>query len=444
MAILAIMTPTPLKPHKASSSGADFMHLQFPTLPSTPPASRPTFTQSQSTNTQPSPPSYQPPPHPPAPWLWQCHKCHHTYRLGVTRRCLEDSHYFCSGGTTVNKRNGVVKHQRPCRSEFDYRGNKSWAEWRREKDGSGGAERVELLLSHGTPVNVERKNCWNKCDYPSECRWGSSCGVGSRQDNQNTTSPSTSSLSSSTIAQSPPQSLVLNSTLHERSSSTTDFLSTITTATENRISTSPTKTQTTRPRRISKPPVLSPVDEELSPLRFHFALACDDDDSDDRHVEYQAASSSSSTDGNDDPPAAGAIAALSDITLTLCSALSGNPPLPAAPIPLTILTTPPPAGSFEGMMDVGSSSESDLGSDSSSISGSGFGFHGLGDFEIGFEKVRGLARSVVEGLPVPIPAVERRRRWRGSGRRDSGYVSNSEMEICEGDEDVGQERWSTN
>ncbi|KAG9241991.1 hypothetical protein BJ878DRAFT_391290, partial [Calycina marina] len=28
-------------------------------------------------------------------WVWRCHICHTVYRLGVTRRCLEDGHFFC-------------------------------------------------------------------------------------------------------------------------------------------------------------------------------------------------------------------------------------------------------------------------------------------------------------------------------------------------------------
>ncbi|KAI9053996.1 hypothetical protein LZ554_002940 [Drepanopeziza brunnea f. sp. 'monogermtubi'] len=32
----------------------------------------------------------------PYPWIWRCHLCHSVYRLGVTRRCLEDGHFFCS------------------------------------------------------------------------------------------------------------------------------------------------------------------------------------------------------------------------------------------------------------------------------------------------------------------------------------------------------------
>lgn len=39
-------------------------------------------------------PASQPPS--PLTWTWRCHLCYTTYRLGTTRRCLLDGHYFCS------------------------------------------------------------------------------------------------------------------------------------------------------------------------------------------------------------------------------------------------------------------------------------------------------------------------------------------------------------
>ncbi|KAF2274840.1 uncharacterized protein EI97DRAFT_434745 [Westerdykella ornata] len=80
----------------------------------------------------------------PLRWLWQCHNCHRTYPLSVTRRCLEDGHFFCAGTTTlkcwrksVNPRSGgrgnkarVLRHK-ACGSEFDYLGWKEWGRWRR-------------------------------------------------------------------------------------------------------------------------------------------------------------------------------------------------------------------------------------------------------------------------------------------------------------------------
>jgi hypothetical protein len=105
---------------------------------------------------------------PPTPlsWLWQCHHCHRNYKLGVTRRCLDDGHRFCSGTTSPKAwRNPVqnrFKRHRACASEFDYVGWKAWGRWKQDssriKDGS-------------------KKDCWNTCNYPSECRWGTKFGI---------------------------------------------------------------------------------------------------------------------------------------------------------------------------------------------------------------------------------------------------------------------------
>lgn len=117
----------------------------------------------------------------PLAWMWKCHKCHHSYRLGVTRRCLEDGHHFCSGNTTMKswrKSNSSRKQRnhRACPSEFDYEGWKTIGRWRR-----GGPKRSARTRT-GTAVNGldkirERQDCWNTCDYPSECRWGRKFGI---------------------------------------------------------------------------------------------------------------------------------------------------------------------------------------------------------------------------------------------------------------------------
>lgn len=147
----------------------------------------------------------------PLHWLWQCHLCNRVYQLGVTRRCLDDGHYFCSGTTTVKKsRKGsdgkkrVVKHHRACASEFDYAGWKAWGKWRREV-GEMVAKREQemedvtvrplfapevpseedwfsgLWAKKGTAEKEAKgfwgKDCWGTCDYPSECRWGKQYGV---------------------------------------------------------------------------------------------------------------------------------------------------------------------------------------------------------------------------------------------------------------------------
>ncbi|KAI2486640.1 hypothetical protein Ptr902_00773 [Pyrenophora tritici-repentis] len=122
---------------------------------------------------------------PPSPlsWVWSCHQCHRNYRLGVTRRCLDDGHEFCSGTTTIkNWRKSTnprrAKKHRACGSEFDYSGWKTWGRWRR-----GGTKNTTLKQFNNDPVVVSqtpsqgKKDCWNTCDYPSECRWGKKYGV---------------------------------------------------------------------------------------------------------------------------------------------------------------------------------------------------------------------------------------------------------------------------
>ncbi|KAK4995693.1 hypothetical protein LTR66_004534 [Elasticomyces elasticus] len=130
----------------------------------------------------------------PLHWLWQCHQCHQTYRLSITRRCLNDGHYFCAGTSTTKRRGGKTrtKKHRACASEFDYQGWKTWGTWRRnvhpELDAeiavSSSDDTIENAPSESEwvkgiwPKNkMAKKGCWNKCDYPSECRWGKQFGV---------------------------------------------------------------------------------------------------------------------------------------------------------------------------------------------------------------------------------------------------------------------------
>lgn len=128
--------------------------------------------------------------------------CHVTYPIGATRRCLDDGHFFCSGTTTIKAwRKSVspkrrVKKHRACASEFDYSGWKVWGEWRREEHAA--SEAFDDFTSGSTfsddesdsgassccsderappPSGSTKKDCWNKCDYPSECRWGKQFGV---------------------------------------------------------------------------------------------------------------------------------------------------------------------------------------------------------------------------------------------------------------------------
>ena len=107
--------------------------------------------------------------------------CNHNYALGTTRRCLEDGHHFCSGTTVVIKRrtNGKprFKRHKACTSEFDYQGWKRWSNWRRGEFGytiiHSGASTPDSAIFVSPPRSSRpHKDCWNRCDYPSECRWG--------------------------------------------------------------------------------------------------------------------------------------------------------------------------------------------------------------------------------------------------------------------------------
>ncbi|KAI8939227.1 hypothetical protein NX059_005053 [Plenodomus lindquistii] len=116
----------------------------------------------------------------PLSWQWTCHQCRNSYPLSATRRCLDDGHLFCSGTTTVKSwrkpsTSRRVKKHRACASEFDYSGWKAWARWRREihdDEIRGPARRQQ-----GQKPHAPRKDCWNTCTYPSECRWGKRYGV---------------------------------------------------------------------------------------------------------------------------------------------------------------------------------------------------------------------------------------------------------------------------
>ncbi|KAF7190875.1 hypothetical protein HII31_08034 [Pseudocercospora fuligena] len=184
-----------------------------PLLPITPPASPPRYNQAAGSRAAKLKASAEllPPPPESLHWLWQCHKCNRVYQLGVTRRCLDDGHFFCAGTTVVKrskKGNGgkrVVRHA-ACASEFDYQGWKAWGNWRRavverveaaealmvaeemfEKEMNGNIMVPEGRWFQGrwttkpeardVAAGAQKKDCWMKCDYPSECRWGKQFGV---------------------------------------------------------------------------------------------------------------------------------------------------------------------------------------------------------------------------------------------------------------------------
>ena len=111
-------------------------------------------TGSSTLSTWKSPSSDAPPR--PDPWTWKCHQCHSRFPLAVTRRCLIDGHYLCSGTKEISRRSGRVKHTKPCSSEFDYGGWRVYSKWCRQ-------------------VNRHKKRTgsagFDHCVFPSECRW---------------------------------------------------------------------------------------------------------------------------------------------------------------------------------------------------------------------------------------------------------------------------------
>lgn len=96
-----------------------------------------------------------PPPDLPLPWVWQCHLCRNRYPLGVTRRCLYDGHYYCSGETNV-KNLKKKKKGHACSSEFDYEGWDEYGEWKRKA--------LQRITNARAPQKCEN------CDFPSMCR----------------------------------------------------------------------------------------------------------------------------------------------------------------------------------------------------------------------------------------------------------------------------------
>lgn len=174
------ISPTPFKPSRLSIPPPPFS----PCSPFTPAV--PHRYQSQHTNEQNSTAILKTEVHPPLSplrWTWTCHQCRNSYGLGVTRRCLEDGHYYCSGSATIkawrkptNLRR--TKKRGACSSEFDYSGWKEWSRWRRGAPRDKAALRNDSSLGNeGGPLEKKTKDCWNMCDYPSECRWGKKFGI---------------------------------------------------------------------------------------------------------------------------------------------------------------------------------------------------------------------------------------------------------------------------
>jgi len=200
-------TPAPYKSSQLGIPPSPFSP-QFPITPITPPPRQIPSYESAKAQTA----CFSPPPREPLRWLWQCHVCNRVYQLGVTRRCLDDGHFFCAGTTTVKRRkqkkHKIVRYL-ACASEFDYPGWELWGMWCRNIIESA---RLAMELARTSyddedfllPLVATRfheecawlarsypkkrdsisrvdtgcgKDCWNTCDYPSECRWGKQYGV---------------------------------------------------------------------------------------------------------------------------------------------------------------------------------------------------------------------------------------------------------------------------
>jgi hypothetical protein len=100
--------------------------------------------------------SLPPTPDQPLAWIWICHLCHSRYPLGVTRRCLVDGHYYCSGETNQPNLRKKKKKQ-SCSSEFDYVAWREWGDWRRMA--------LKLLKNPRLSGGCE------SCVFPSQCRY---------------------------------------------------------------------------------------------------------------------------------------------------------------------------------------------------------------------------------------------------------------------------------
>ena len=145
-----------------TASPTGYFNDVSPTTPSTPnttqKSQRGLDNHRRSQVVLPSPPSK------PLAWVWQCHICRSRYPLAVTRRCLNDGHYYCSGDTGATQRNVKRrKANKSCTSEFDYVGWKAWEAWRRNsmalKAFAAGKEDGPIL-----------RGCQG-CSFPSQCRY---------------------------------------------------------------------------------------------------------------------------------------------------------------------------------------------------------------------------------------------------------------------------------
>lgn len=111
------------------------------------------------------------PPNKPLAWVWQCHQCRCRYPLAVTRRCLNDGHYYCSGeshNTTATATKNLKRRKKAtsCTSEFDYIGWAQWGTYRRK------CVALQAYANEGSKAEVQLKGCLG-CSFPSQCRYES-------------------------------------------------------------------------------------------------------------------------------------------------------------------------------------------------------------------------------------------------------------------------------
>jgi hypothetical protein len=125
-----------------------------------------------------------PPPSDPLAWVWQCHLCRSRWPLGVTRRCLVDGHFYCSGEASQLNLKKKKKLQ-SCSSEFDYVAWKEWGEWKRNA--------LKTIANPQIPKGCER------CEFPSQCRYRPA--EGELIDDQPSSSPMTGVEYTSNVAE---------------------------------------------------------------------------------------------------------------------------------------------------------------------------------------------------------------------------------------------------
>lgn len=146
-------------------SPTSYFHEASPVTPATPEKSG-----TEPSNTTTSPPRASqlvlpPPPAKPLNWVWQCHQCRSRYQLSVTRRCLIDGHYYCSGDTSQNQRNNKRRRKaQSCTSEFDYVGWQDWGQWRRK---------FTALRAYANGKAAPKIHGCEGCSFPSQCRYES-------------------------------------------------------------------------------------------------------------------------------------------------------------------------------------------------------------------------------------------------------------------------------